>query len=106
MAIRILAECYGDPAINRLTFAALPGLDKIEYLEVRPAGSTLDPDAAVRGALAYRVVGPRVVSNDRIARHIADAENALRERSGKSVGDALSWDDALKAADRRVDIQV
>ncbi|MDR1163052.1 MAG: hypothetical protein LBM17_04345 [Candidatus Accumulibacter sp.] len=105
MTIRILAECYGDPALNRLTLAALPGLDKIEYLEVRPAESAPDADATVRGALAYRVVGPRVVSNDRLARHIADAENALRERSGKSANDALSWDDALKAADRRVDVE-
>ncbi|MDR1368253.1 MAG: hypothetical protein LBJ76_05995 [Candidatus Accumulibacter sp.] len=106
MATKIIAEFYADPVDCRLTIAPLPGLDKIEYLEARPAKGTACLDTVVRGNLAYRVVGPRIVSNERLLRHAADAEAILRQRAGKSEGDAPTWEDAVEAADRRIDIRI
>lgn len=103
MTIRIVAELYDNPAHSRLTVTALSGLDKIEYLEIRPAALASGPESVVRGHLAFRVVGPRNVSSERRDRHIADAENDLVKRAGKSR-ETLTWDDALRAADKRVDV--
>jgi hypothetical protein len=103
MTIRIVAELYSDPAHSRLTVTAPSGLDKTGYPEIRPAARVPDPESVIHGHLTRRVAGPRNVSPKRHDRHVADAENGLMKRAGK-FREILTWDDALRTADKRVGI--